>query len=72
MIINPDEYKNTPVKEKNDLIAEYMAKIIELHADELDEFKNKSQVALYFNDALGKPLFKVKVAYHITDFRKLT
>jgi len=47
MIINPDEYKNTSLKEKNDLIAQYMAKIIELHADELDEFKNKTSGTVF-------------------------
>jgi len=68
MIIEPDKYMNVGNAEKNDLIAQHLAAIVEILQSEQTEFKEKHQVALYFNDALGEKRFKVKCAFQVVDF----
>jgi hypothetical protein len=70
MIINPDTYQNVSDKEKNDALASHLAAIIEILHSEQTEFKEKHQISLYFNDALGAKRFKVKCAFQVVDFLK--
>jgi hypothetical protein len=67
----PENHTNHSDKQKNDDVAYHLGKILEILYDDQQEFKDKYQVSLYFNDALGRRKRKVKVAYQVADFERM-
>ena len=69
--IYPDNYKNMDDKEKNDLIAHHLTKILEIRYSELNDFKEKNLISLYFKNNDGSLNSKVKVLFQLTNFKDL-